>query len=392
MFSTLVIFLTIALASSTPTPKRNVFIVPLSKFTTPGATAMDLVRSDRSRHGLPELFSVEKRQTSAPVTNALNAYVASIGVGSPATTYSLLVDTGSSNTWVGASKKYVKTSTSISTGDSVGVTYGSGQFSGTEFEDTVTLASGLVLKNQFIGVASSAEGFNGLDGILGLGPEDLTEQTVSGISEQPTVVQTAFNQGLIPAEVLGVFFAPAVTEGTNNGELTYGGVDFSKIIGSIAYTPVAGSWSEYWGIQTSISIGSTNTGTFSGVVDTGTTLVLLPPTAFNAYVKAIPRASIDRNTGLLRFPKSSLSSVPTVAFNVGGQAFTLNPFAQLVPQGQYPLWGFSSSFYYSWIGEGGSPAFIIGQKFIERYYSIFDTTNNRVGFAQTVNSNPMTVP
>jgi len=29
-------------------------------------------------------------------------YLATVGVGSPATDYSLIVDTGSSNTWVGA--------------------------------------------------------------------------------------------------------------------------------------------------------------------------------------------------------------------------------------------------------------------------------------------------
>ena len=33
--------------------------------------------------------------------------------------------------------------------------------------DEVTLASGLVIKNQSIGVASKATGFQGVDGILG---------------------------------------------------------------------------------------------------------------------------------------------------------------------------------------------------------------------------------
>lgn len=47
------------------------------------------------------------------------------------------------------------------------VTYGSGSFSGTEFTDTVTLASGLVITKQSIGVASTSEGFSGVDGILG---------------------------------------------------------------------------------------------------------------------------------------------------------------------------------------------------------------------------------
>ena len=46
-------------------------------------------------------------------------YNATVGVGSPATDYNLLIDTGSSNTWVGAGTKYKKTSTSKDTGKSV---------------------------------------------------------------------------------------------------------------------------------------------------------------------------------------------------------------------------------------------------------------------------------
>ena len=52
-------------------------------------------------------------------TNQAVDYVVSVGVGTPPTFYDLLIDTGSSNTWVGADKSYVKTSTSKSTNQSV---------------------------------------------------------------------------------------------------------------------------------------------------------------------------------------------------------------------------------------------------------------------------------
>lgn len=98
----------------------------------------------------------------------------------------LLVDTGSSNTWVGAGKAFVRTSSSVQTSDKVvcslrsnavelsakvtyvqSVTYGSGDFSGNEFTDTVTLGSGLTVTKQSIGVATRSEGFDGVDGIIG---------------------------------------------------------------------------------------------------------------------------------------------------------------------------------------------------------------------------------
>jgi hypothetical protein len=39
---------------------------------------------------------------------------------------------------------------------------------GTEFIDTVTIAPGLVIPRQSIGVASESFGFDGFDGVLGL--------------------------------------------------------------------------------------------------------------------------------------------------------------------------------------------------------------------------------
>lgn len=53
------------------------------------------------------------------VTDAGVTYTASVGVGNPPTQYTLLIDTGSSNTWVGADQSYVKTGTSKSTGESI---------------------------------------------------------------------------------------------------------------------------------------------------------------------------------------------------------------------------------------------------------------------------------
>jgi hypothetical protein len=44
--------------------------------------------------------------SSFPVTNVVDTYTASVGVGSPPTFYNLLIDTGSSNTWVRVSLPY----------------------------------------------------------------------------------------------------------------------------------------------------------------------------------------------------------------------------------------------------------------------------------------------
>lgn len=57
-------------------------------------------------------------------------YLASVGIGGG--NYSVIVDTGSSNTWIGANKPYVPGPQSVNTGMAVGITYGSGGFIGEE--------------------------------------------------------------------------------------------------------------------------------------------------------------------------------------------------------------------------------------------------------------------
>ena len=63
-----------------------------------GSKIADLDRA-RASAKIPGLIS--RRDGEVGVTNAGVTYIAEVGVGEPSTSYSLLVDTGSSNTWIG---------------------------------------------------------------------------------------------------------------------------------------------------------------------------------------------------------------------------------------------------------------------------------------------------
>ena len=141
--------------------------------------------------------------------------------------------------------------------------------------DTVTLSSELVIKDQSIGVADKSQGFNGYDGILGLGPTALTKSTVSGVDEVRTVSDNLLAEGEIGTEVLGVSFAPTTTAPNTNGVLTFGGVDTSRYTGEITYVPVTTEEpaSYYWGIDQSLTYGDQKAAVLnktSGIVDGGT--------------------------------------------------------------------------------------------------------------------------
>ncbi|KAH9889765.1 acid protease [Cubamyces lactineus] len=325
------------------------------------------------------------------VTDAGVTYTASVGVGNPATQYTLLIDTGSSNTWVGADKAYRPSSSSKSTGQSVQVSYGSGSFSGTEYTDTVTLSSSLVIQNQSIGVASSAQGFQGVDGILGIGPVDLTEGTVSGNQPVPTVTDNLFAQGTIESDSIGIFYQPTTDSGALNGELSFGSVDSSKITGDVTFTPITSTQpaSLYWGIDQQVSYGSDTTllSGNPGIVDTGTTLLLLATDAFQAYQRATG-AKMDNATGLLTITQEQFDALQSLFFTIGGTTFELTANAQIWPRAQNATIGGEDGKIYLVAADLGTSSgqgldFINGFVFLQRFYSVYDTGNSQVGLATT---------
>ncbi|KAI0263905.1 acid protease [Gloeopeniophorella convolvens] len=327
------------------------------------------------------------------VTDAAVTYTASVGVGSPATDYTLLIDTGSSNTWVGAEKKYKQTSTSKSTGKKVSVSYRSGSFSGTKFTDQVTLASELVIRSQSIGVASTAQGLDGVDGILGIGPVDLTEGTVGGKTPVPTVTDNLFKQGTISNESIGIFYQPSTSANpVPNGELTFGGINPTKTTGEVNFVPITSTSpaSAYWGIDQDVTYGSSGESILSstaGIVDTGTTLVLIATDAFQAYQK-VTGAKLDQSTGLLTLTASQFEKLQPLFFNIGGVRYTLTPNAQIWPRALNSQLGGTEDDIYLVVSDLGSPSgqgldFINGFAFLQRFYSVFDVTNSQVGLATT---------
>jgi saccharopepsin len=109
-----------------------------------------------------------------------------------------------------------------------------------------------------------------------IGPVDLTERTVAHTHNVPTVTDNLLSQGTILLEEIGLFFEPSSV--SSSGELTFGEIDTSRTTSSITFTPITTTFpaSQFWGINESISIGGeTILNLTAGIVDTGTTLVLL---------------------------------------------------------------------------------------------------------------------
>ncbi|KAF8645805.1 hypothetical protein AX14_009178, partial [Amanita brunnescens Koide BX004] len=275
---------------------------------------------------------------------------------------------------------------------------GSGNFTGDEYIDTVTIGS-LVVSKQWIGVANKSYGFSGFDGILGIGPVDLTEGTLRPDKNItiPTVTDNAYSQGLIPANEIGISFEPTDSVYISNGELVWGGVDKTKFTGQLHYVPITKTMpaGRYWGVNQTVTYGSTTIlGNSAGIVDTGTSLVLLVTDAFHRYQNATG-ATMDKTTKLLTISPSDYAALKPLSFNINGKIFDLTPNAQTWPRPLNSIIGGKAGAIYLIIGDLGQQSgkgfdFINGYTFLERFYTVYDTANKRVGFAPTPFTNATT--
>ncbi|KAG1735318.1 acid protease [Suillus paluster] len=377
-------------ASASPRPRTTSSTASLKlavRINSEGIT--NVVAADRAR---AQALLQGSSSSSIDATNAVRIYTTDVGVGSPPTNYTLLVDTGSSNTWIGGYKPYEKTTTSQDTGGQFSVAYrDSSHVSGEEYLDTVTLNSHLVIEKQSIGVVADYHGNHSLDGILGLGPVDLTQGTVSNAYEVPTVMDNLYAQNTIISEVLGVFFSPA-SSGDSSGELTFGGYDASKTTGPVSYVPITSTSpaNKYWGFDQSISYGYTPILTKApGIVDTGTNLILIATDAFDKY-KSATGGTLDETTGLLKISPDQYDQLLSLYFTIGDGIYELTPNAQIWPRSLNSAirgTGTTDGIYLvvSDIGNnsGSGLDVINGYCFLERFYSVLDKTNSQVGFATT---------
>ncbi|KAF7320930.1 Peptidase A1 domain-containing protein [Mycena chlorophos] len=351
----------------------------------------------RQTSGGPKHLQQEETQ-SVNVVNASVTYLANVGVGDPAQTFQLLIDTGSSNTWItNEHDEYKPTKTATDMRKHFQLSYGKGDCEGNEYLDTVTLGENIVIKNQSIGVASRTDEMGGMSGILGIGPTGLTKGTVTDSDEQLTVMDNLMQQGTIAEECIGIYYAPTMPDSTTNtGSLCFGGPDASKFTGEINWIPLTkqAPANRYWGIDQSISYGRggpTIMATCAGISDTGTTLIMLPDAAFNEYMKQTG-AVMDDATGLPTVTDAQLAQMQSLLFKIGDQEYELIPNAQLWPRAQNTTLGGDANKNYlafSSMGTmGNEPGlqFINGYAFLQRFYSAYDTTNCRLGMAMTAHT------
>ncbi|KAG6329190.1 hypothetical protein ID866_9898 [Astraeus odoratus] len=326
---------------------------------------------------------LEKRDDTLYVQKQDVYYMANV-VTSSGSAFNLIVDTGSSYTWVGARdiNPYLQGDGSVETSQTIHVTYADAHIKLTArtWRDRLTL-DGFTVTPQGVGIPTELQGFpDGIDGILGLGPTRLTAGITPDYSEIPTVVDNLYSQGTITHPVLGVYLVPENVRNVGGGGLlSFGSVDATVLTSDVKYiattqTPPA---SLYWGVDASLMYDDMSiSGPISGVLDTGAFRISLPDDAFEAYQLATG-ANVAHNTWLT-ITRDQYNNLGTLSILIGDQSYDLSPNAQIYPRS---LPDEQILLVVKRMDPDAGMDFKLGSTFFQRYYVVLNSSSSEIGFA-----------
>jgi len=320
-------------------------------------------------------------------------YLATVQIGSPPRDFSILMDSGSADLWVGAEDCQSEegggcgnhqflgpessTSFEVSNTD-FQITYGTGAVSGKIVRDNINVA-GLKLNAHVFGAASvESREFTGgvsFDGLMGLAQSTLSNQNVL------TPVEALAQDGLI-RDAITSYKISRLEDGKNDGVITFGGLDTSKFDAKTLVTVNNVNQLGFWEADMpEISVDGKNAGLQgrTAILDTGTTLVIAPRDDAEAVHALVPGSKSDGQGGFT----VPCNTKAQIALQFGNRRFTIDPrdlaFAPLSddPAGDC-LSGISSG------QVGDANAWLVGDVFLKSAYFSHDVTKNSISLAKLV--------
>jgi len=316
-----------------------------------------------------------------------------VQIGTPPTTFQLLMDSGSADLWVGGeacqsqagggcgTHTFLGTKSSSTFKDTTTqfqVTYGTGQVAGTLCTDNINLA-GLPLATHTFGTASAestdfSSNQTPFDGLMGLAQSTLSQQKVL------TPPESLAKAGTISAAITS-FKISRLADQKNDGEITFGGLDSTKFQTNTLVTVKNVNTQGFWEAPMVPTVGGASVGLDTGrtaILDSGTTLIVAPPADAAAIHKAIPGAASDGQGGFT-VPCTTTASVE---MTFGGQTFAIDPrdIAFLPVQANDPTGNCISGISSGTIG--GAQEWLVGDVFLKNAYFSVDVGANTVSLAK----------
>lgn len=326
-------------------------------------------------------------QLKAGRTSKKMAYFGEVGVGTPAQSFSVVFDTGSGNLIVPGSyctsqacsmhaQYNIKDSSTTkrvmcdgrpvngySDPDEVKITFGTGYISGQCYKDSICLGS-TCAKGMFISSTDeSAQPFSSFsfDGILGLGLSSLAQSPDFCMMERMVKHQS------LHKPLFSVFLSDSDEEPS---EVTFGDIKKEHMASELFWVDVTGD-TGYWEVRIQdITIDNKPLQLCEDckvAVDTGTSQ-LAGPSDLIEEMRSLLDVSPDCK---------GIEKLPKLGFIVGDKVLNLLP-ADYVDQGVYTC---ELALMELDVPPPKGPLFVFGIPFLQRFFTVYDSANSRVGFA-----------
>ncbi|OAR00711.1 hypothetical protein LLEC1_00242 [Akanthomyces lecanii] len=165
------------------------------------------------------------------------------------------------------------------------------------------------------------------------------------------------------------------------GNYNFGYINESEYIGDIAFANIDLN-SPFWKVSLSgyqLGGDSYKNDSFNGIVDTGTSLMLVPQSIVDEYYSKLPGSYLERRTGTMMFPCKL--TPPDFVFGVG-------EYRGRIPGHYINYARYTDTYCYGGLQtSAGIPFSVFGDILIKAQFIVFDRANLAVGFA-----NKKTVP
>lgn len=319
-------------------------------------------------------------------------YAGTLMIGSKKQTFQVIFDTGSD--WIFIPSLGCKTcitsqyfsctdSETCYTANSNGflnVTYGKGFVSGTIISDKVYLSDELFVEKQNFIYAQEEQDFEGfaVDGLCGMGVSSFWDYSYKN---KNNIIQNLYNDGKIKNLMFSFKInREALNSDENYSEMIIGGYDNSSFYDELAFFNVVNY--HYWAIEmdeVKFNKNFTITRNSEALLDTGTSYIVAPKNDFNNILNELRfqgKTCVITN-GILRCacPTGNLDEFPTLFFRFSGKDFSLEP-EYYVSQTSHIC-----TIYLSTL-DGITDMWILGDRFLNKYYTVFDGGSKKIGLAK----------
>ncbi|KAF7327531.1 Acid protease [Mycena kentingensis (nom. inval.)] len=313
------------------------FNIPRPDLRIPGpmsATSNQIVNLVENEFDVAAAPPQAEHSSALTIDGPDTTYVFTVKIGSPGRDFNIILDSGSGDFWVSSTRCTSEDSTGCGnhtflgedtsssltpTGVKWNIQYGSGSASGEIVTDRVVVG-GMVIANHKFGLAdfvsSSFSGSTIADGLMGLGKRSLSNQGL------PTPVVALRDLGFFEAAITSYRLPRVLDNNPAIGSITFGGLDPSRFDASTQVSIKASDDVGFWIIPlegVNVAGQSVTLTSTQALMDTGTTLLVVPPSDADAIHVLIPGSQKQEDHYLI-----PCNTTTSVALGFGGRDFTIN--------------------------------------------------------------------